>query len=70
MKYVLIGFLVYLGIGYFLHLVIFPEYIPDVSNYFKPGDTFYSREEGLKQIILKQENGKVYCKIEMEPHAI
>lgn len=60
---------VYLGIGYLFHLVIFPEYKPDISNYFKQGDVFYSKAEGLKQTILKQEKGKVYCKIEIEPHA-
>jgi len=62
-------FIVYLGIGYLLHLIIFPEYKPDISNYFNAGDVFYSKEEGLRQTVLKQENGKVYCKIELEPHA-
>ncbi len=69
MKLGLILILAYLGIGYFLHLVIFPEYQPDVSNYFKPGDEFYSKQEGLRQTVLKQANGKVYCKIEVEPQA-
>lgn len=69
LKAALIILLLYLGIGYLLHLVIFPEYKPDVSNYFKPGDEFYSKKEGLRQTVLKQENGKVYCKIEIEPHA-
>ena len=57
----LVFMLSYLAIGYFLHLVIFPEYQPDISNYFEPGDEFYSKAEGLKQIVIKQDNGKVYC---------
>lgn len=61
--------LAYLGIGYLFHLVIFPEYKPDISNYFKPGDEFNSKKEGLRQTVIKQENGKVYCKIEIEPRA-
>lgn len=68
-KYILIGFLGYLSIGYLLHLAIFPEKIPEYSNYFKPGDEFYSKKEGIRQIIIKQEKGKVYCKVEIEPHA-
>ena len=69
LKIFMILLLAYLGIGYFLHLVVFPEYQPDISNYFKPGDEFYSKEEGLRQTVIKQENGKVYCRIEIEPQA-
>jgi len=69
LKLFLVFILAYLGIGYFLHSVIFPEYKPDISNYFKPGDEFYSKEEGLRQTVIKQENGKVYCRIEIEPQA-
>lgn len=69
LKFVSFFLLVYLAIGYLFHLVIYPEYKPDISNYFNPGDEFYSKEEGLRQTVLKQENGKVYCKIELEPHA-
>ena len=39
----------YLGIGYLLHAVIFPEQKPDISTYFKPGDIFYSKTEKIKQ---------------------
>ncbi|MEX0648517.1 MAG: cupin domain-containing protein [Balneolaceae bacterium] len=59
----------YLAIGYFLHLVIFPEKKPDVSTYFKPGQTFYSKAEGIRQTVVKQENGLVYSLLEIEPYA-
>jgi mannose-6-phosphate isomerase-like protein (cupin superfamily) len=59
----------YLGIGYLLHLVIFPEKKPDISTYFKPGDVFYSAAEKAKQTVLKQENGFVYCSAVIEPFA-
>jgi len=59
----------YLSIGYLFHLVIFPEEKPDVSNYFKPGYIFNSKWEGFKQSVIKQENGRVYCKVEISPNA-
>jgi mannose-6-phosphate isomerase-like protein (cupin superfamily) len=46
-----------------------PEPDIDFSNYFKPGDVFYSSMEGIKQTVIKQENGKVYCRIEIGPQA-
>jgi mannose-6-phosphate isomerase-like protein (cupin superfamily) len=59
----------YLVIGYLLHAVIFPEKKPDVSTYFKPGDVFYSKAEKVKQTVVKQENGYVYCSAAIEPFA-
>lgn len=59
----------YLVVGYLFHWIIFPEPAVDVANYFKPGDVFYSKVEGFRQTVIKQENGKVYCKLEIEPHA-
>ena len=67
--YLLSVILLYLMVGYLFHWIIFPEPEVDVSNYFQPGDVFYSQMEGFKQTVLKQENGKVYCKVEVEPHA-
>src|SRR5688572_4926796 len=58
----------YLGIGYLLH-AIFPEKKPDISTYFKPGDVFYSKAEKVKQTVVKQENGHVYCTTLLEPFA-
>ena len=69
LKVILALFVIYLGLGYFLHLVIFPEFKPDVSNYFQPGDEFYSQEEGLRQTVIKQKNGRVYCRVEFDPGA-
>jgi mannose-6-phosphate isomerase-like protein (cupin superfamily) len=59
----------YLAIGYLLHAVIFPEKKPDISSYFKPGDVFYSKAEKVKQTVVKQENGFVYCSTVIEPFA-
>lgn len=59
----------YLSVGYLFHLIIFPEKKPEVNNYFKPDDRFYSKVEGFKQHVQKQENGYVYCSLELEPLA-
>ena len=68
-KSIAIIFIAYLALGYLFHLIIFPEQNPDIKNYFAPGDVFHSKLEGLKQTVIKQENGKVYCRIEVEPFA-
>jgi mannose-6-phosphate isomerase-like protein (cupin superfamily) len=67
--YVLIVFGLYLVIGNLLHRVIFPEQKPDISTFFKPGQVFYSKKEGFKQTVVKQENGFVQCTLEAEPFA-
>jgi mannose-6-phosphate isomerase-like protein (cupin superfamily) len=67
--YILIVITGYVAIGYLLHLVVFPESKPAVSNYFKPGQQFYSKAEGFKQTIVKQENEHVYCSLEIDPFA-
>jgi len=67
--YVLIFILSYLIIGNLLHWVIFREKIPNISTYFQPGQEFYSKAEGVRQIISKQENGLVYGSMEMGPFA-
>ncbi|RMG77328.1 MAG: cupin domain-containing protein [Bacteroidetes bacterium] len=59
----------YVAIGYFLHLVVFRENKPDISTYFKPGQVFYCREEGVRQTVAKQENGLVYCHLEFYPYS-
>ncbi len=61
--------IVYLSVGYFLHLIVFPEKVPDIANYFQPGDVFKSDFEGFTQTIIRQEKGKVYCKLELAPFA-
>ncbi len=67
--YFVIAIAAYLAIGYFLHLIVFPEKKPAVSNYFKAGQQFYSKAEGFKQTVIRQENGIVYCSVEIEPFA-
>lgn len=67
--YLFIVIAAYLSIGYLLHLVIFPENKPAVSTYFKPGQQFYSKSEGFLQTVEKQENGNVFCSLEIEPFA-
>lgn len=59
----------YLAVGYLFHLFIYPEEKPSVANYFKPGQEFYSKSEGFRQKVIKQENGFVYCSLEVEPFA-
>lgn len=60
---------VYLVVGYLLHAFVFPEQKPDISTYFKPGDIFYSKTEKIKQTVVKQEHGFVYCTASIEPFA-
>ncbi len=67
--YFVIAIAAYLAIGYLLHAVIFPEKKPVISTYFKPGDVFYSKAEKVKQTVVKQENGFVYCATIIEPFA-
>jgi mannose-6-phosphate isomerase-like protein (cupin superfamily) len=67
--YFVIVIAVYLVIGYLLHAVVFPEKKPDISAYFKAGDIFYSKTERIKQTVVRQENGFVYCSASIEPFA-
>lgn len=67
--YLLILVAGYVLIGNLFHRVIFPEKKPDVSAYFKPGQEFYSKTEGFRQTVLKQENGFVHSRLEIEPFA-
>jgi len=59
----------YLAIGYLFHLIIFPEKKPDVATYFTPGQVFYSKAEKVRQTVIKQENGHVYCTAEIDGFA-
>ena len=67
--YIFIALVAYLGIGYLFHLALLPEDKPQISTYFKPGQVFYSKAEGFKQTVLKQEHQLVYCSLEVEPFA-
>jgi len=66
--YFVIVLVAFLGIGYLFHTV-FPEKKPDIATYFKPGDVFYSSTEKIRQVVVKQENGFVYCSASIEPFA-
>ena len=67
--YALVFFSAYLLIGHLCHRVIFPENKPAVSTYFQPGQQFYSKSEGFRQIVSKQENGHVHGTLVVEPFA-
>ena len=67
--YFIIALSAYLAIGYLLHSVIFPEKKPGISTYFRPGDVFYSKAEKVRQTVIKQENGFVYCTADIDPFA-
>ena len=64
---VLLGLGLYLILGYFLHLVVFPEYKPDLTNYFMPGDVLPNEPGGYRQIIISQEGGFVSTQLDMNP---
>ena len=67
--YTLVFFSAYLVVGHLCHRVIFPEKKPEVSTYFQPGQQFYSKSEGFRQIVSKQENGHVHGTLVVEPFA-
>ena len=67
--YFVIFFATYLVVGNLLHRVIFREIKPDISTHFRPGQEFYSKTEGFRQRVTKQENGFVYGSLVAEPFA-
>jgi mannose-6-phosphate isomerase-like protein (cupin superfamily) len=67
--YVISFILLYLFIGYLLHLLIFPETEVRISEFFQPGDTLYISAEKIQLTVIKQEPGKVFCHLEAEAHA-
>lgn len=64
-----LGIGAYLGIGYFLHFVVFPETKPTVSEYFKPGQVIFSKTENMKQTVVRHDRGVVFCATEVGPFA-
>jgi mannose-6-phosphate isomerase-like protein (cupin superfamily) len=67
--YFLVVIVAYLAVGYFLHLVVFPEKRPDLAEYFKPGAEFFSKTENVRQVVVKHEGGIVFCAPEIGPFA-
>lgn len=47
----------YFIVGLIVHHWIFPTKTPDLADYFKVGQSFHSKLEGLSQTIVKAENG-------------
>jgi mannose-6-phosphate isomerase-like protein (cupin superfamily) len=60
---------VYLAGGLIVHHWILPAKIPDYADYFKVGQSFHSKLEGLTQTIVQAENGILTCDIELQAKA-
>lgn len=60
---------IYLTIGYFFHLVIFPETRPDPRTYFEPGDSFESEVQNDKITVIDQDGDDLLVEIQFGPHA-
>lgn len=67
--YLVIVLAAFIVAGYLFHSYVFPEIKPDITTYFRPGDVFYSSTEKIRQTVVKQENGFVYCSASIEPFA-
>jgi quercetin dioxygenase-like cupin family protein len=50
--------------------LIFPFKLPNLDNYFSPGQTYTSKAEGVTQTVIRQDGRKVYCELRFEPNAI
>lgn len=59
----------YLVLGLVIHHWILPSKTPDYAHYFKPGQSFHSKLEGLSQTVVKADNGKLISYIEIEAKA-
>lgn len=56
----------YLIVGLIIHHWIVPTKTPNFNDYFKVGQSFHSKLEGLTQTITKVENGKLTTDIEIQ----
>jgi len=65
----LLFFAAYLLIGNLLHRVVLPEKKPEISTHFQPGQEFYSKTEGFRQTVVKQEGGFVHVRLTVDPFA-
>jgi mannose-6-phosphate isomerase-like protein (cupin superfamily) len=65
--WILYFFASYLLAGLIIHHWVLPVKHPDYSDYFKVGNAFNSRLEGLKQTVVKVENGNLITDIEIQP---
>lgn len=48
---------------------LFPAPLPDLSNYFKPGDKLLSRYEGFDQTVVSVQDGWMNTRLEVRPLA-
>ena len=48
---------------------MFPAPLPDLTNYFKPGDKLASRYEGFDQTVVSVQNGWMNTRLEVQPGA-
>ena len=64
---ILAGLSLYLGVGYFLHLMVFPENKPDLTDYFQPNDILPNNSAGYRQIVVQLEDGIVTTQLDMDP---
>lgn len=59
----------YLSVGYFLHLIVFPETRPDIKNYFEPGGIIGSEVDGTTLTVKSQEGDHLFLTLEVAPHS-
>ena len=53
----------------YFYNALFPLRPPVLENYFTPGQTFFSKEEGVTQTVIRQDGKKVYCELKFDPYA-
>jgi mannose-6-phosphate isomerase-like protein (cupin superfamily) len=61
--------LVYLIGGIVVDRYLLPADVPDLTNYFRPGDKIHSRFEGFDQTVLNVRDGWLHSRLEIAPHA-
>jgi len=59
----------YLVIGLIIHYWILPTKTPDYNDYFKIGQSFQSKLEGLTQTVVMVGNGNLTADIEIQPRS-
>lgn len=68
-KWTFILITTYLVLGLIIHHWIIPVKTPNYDDYFKAGQSFESKLEGLTQTVVKTENGLLISEIALNPHA-
>ena len=59
----------YLFLGNLAHHVFFSEELADIHNYFKSGDHYISKWEGVEQTVLRQDITQVWVNLLMHEHS-